>query len=543
MTTQTVQPHPSRASFTRIAIGLTLILILLVITGVSNAPLFPNKVTAASAPSTDFSAERALVYIPVIARSPHPAGSPAQAEVRAYLIQKLKALGLAPEVQPSGEIANIIVRLPGSHSSGAIVVLAHYDSNPMSPGALDNGSGVAALLEIVRALSAAPPLQNDVIALFDDAEEGPPPFQGTWLFAKEHPWRADVKVAIGMDIAARGFITINDTGPRNGFLMPAFARTHRGYYWSSATGSGTYDTWPLRQMGKQVIELEDNYCFRQQHTAFDTVELIKPASLQQLGDQALSLTRELGNLDIGSPWGANEVFFSLPVLGFVHYPDAWSLPLSIVAALLLVACIVLALRRKIASGRGLIVGFFTFLVTAVVNYLIINAVWKQIPHWLSWKTSAWPEWPEVIPTDGGLIEAAAILFTLDLCIVAFRLSRARSRLADLSLVGILYFVILSVIITMALPRNAYMPVWPALIGGLAWLVSLVMKRKSRWTVTLPAFIAAGTDLLFFASLPVLMFFSTGLYDVAAMAAIMSLVILAVLPAIEAAVMQMREVKS
>ncbi|NQU10749.1 M28 family peptidase [bacterium] len=51
------------------------------------------------------------------------------------------------------ECANLEVTLPGADRAAEIVVVgAHYDSLPFSPGANDNGSGVAALLEITRAI-------------------------------------------------------------------------------------------------------------------------------------------------------------------------------------------------------------------------------------------------------------------------------------------------------------------------------------------------------------------------------------------------------
>lgn len=78
---------------------------------------------------------------------------------------------------------NVIATLPGEGSHpGIIVVMAHYDSrteNPddgesLAPGADDNASGVAALIETARLLSARP-LQQTIIFAFLAAEE-----QGTF---------------------------------------------------------------------------------------------------------------------------------------------------------------------------------------------------------------------------------------------------------------------------------------------------------------------------------------------------------------------------
>ena len=52
------------------------------------------------------------------------------------------------------EVRNLIAELPGRERRDEIVVVgAHYDTVPGSPGANDNGSGVAALLSLARAFA------------------------------------------------------------------------------------------------------------------------------------------------------------------------------------------------------------------------------------------------------------------------------------------------------------------------------------------------------------------------------------------------------
>ncbi len=72
--------------------------------------------------------------------------------------EAIKALMTAGEVTATVsavfEIAdsrNVIAEMPGTSSDGRVVVLgAHYDTVPDTPGANDNGSGVAALVTIAR---------------------------------------------------------------------------------------------------------------------------------------------------------------------------------------------------------------------------------------------------------------------------------------------------------------------------------------------------------------------------------------------------------
>ncbi len=284
--------------------GFIMLLVLLLVAIPSMALLFPRRVILASAPLEVFSGERAMAHLPVIASAPHPQGSPAQARLRDYLVAQLTDVGLEVQVQRTRGLENVVARLRGSDSTGAIVVLAHYDTVSDSPGAGDNGSAVAALLEIMRALAAGPTPRNDVIALFDDGEEDPDIFAGTRAFVREHPWMADVRVAISIDTAVAGPISTNEVGPdNNGWLVHALARAYTGGTWTSFSGGGLYNSTPFRQAGIPVLALEDNYPFRQKHTAEDLPEIINAASVQQMGEQTLAIARELGGLDLVNPWG------------------------------------------------------------------------------------------------------------------------------------------------------------------------------------------------------------------------------------------------
>ncbi len=77
---------------------------------------------------------------------------------------------------------NLIARLPGRHpEDGAVLVLAHWDhfgtcaqapaEHLICNGAIDNASGVAAMIEISRRLAKGPPLDRDVYFLATTSEE------------------------------------------------------------------------------------------------------------------------------------------------------------------------------------------------------------------------------------------------------------------------------------------------------------------------------------------------------------------------------------
>jgi Peptidase family M28 len=76
-------------------------------------------------------------------------------QAAAFVEASLAEAGLAPDRQGyearGKPFANVVAELPGGDRRGEIVVVgAHYDSHKGSPGADDNASAVAALLELAR---------------------------------------------------------------------------------------------------------------------------------------------------------------------------------------------------------------------------------------------------------------------------------------------------------------------------------------------------------------------------------------------------------
>jgi len=109
-----------------------------------------------------------------------------------YLQSQLKQAGYAATEQTylvqGHQVRNLEVRLPGTDSAGETVVVgAHYDSVPGAPGADDNASGVAAVLELARLLQGSAHRKTIRLALF--VNEEPPYFQtesmGSLVYAKQ----------------------------------------------------------------------------------------------------------------------------------------------------------------------------------------------------------------------------------------------------------------------------------------------------------------------------------------------------------------------
>ena len=101
------------------------------------------------------------------------------------------------------ECANLEVTIPGTTKSNEIIVVgAHYDSVEGAPGANDNASGVAAMLEISRKFTAIP--SDRTVRFVAFVNEEPPYFEtelmGSRVYAKACRQRGDdIRVMLSLE--------------------------------------------------------------------------------------------------------------------------------------------------------------------------------------------------------------------------------------------------------------------------------------------------------------------------------------------------------
>lgn len=122
-----------------------------------------------------------------------------QAKVAGWLRAQLIALGHVPLLQyyprSGADYRNLIVAL-GPQTSQRIVISAHYDAHGPHPGADDDASGVAGLLELARMLrGAALPLRTE-LAFYSNEESG---MDGSEFHARGIP-AAEVRAMISLEM-------------------------------------------------------------------------------------------------------------------------------------------------------------------------------------------------------------------------------------------------------------------------------------------------------------------------------------------------------
>jgi len=90
---------------------------------------------------------------------------------------------------PNAPCYNVVAYKPGTRLPDQQVIIgAHFDAVPTSPGADDNGSGAAAVLEMARVLKDYETDMTIIFILFDAEEYG---LYGSWHYADEASARGD----------------------------------------------------------------------------------------------------------------------------------------------------------------------------------------------------------------------------------------------------------------------------------------------------------------------------------------------------------------
>ncbi|RUT35560.1 M20/M25/M40 family metallo-hydrolase [Paenibacillus zeisoli] len=486
-------PHTALVRWGRRAI-LSLLLIGTIFVGL--LPIQSPSPVPSDAPPDKFSSSRALTKLRSIAQEPHPAGSAAHQAVRDYLLSELITLGLQPEIHKSSvqiheennntnravELENIVARIPGTENSKAIMVAAHYDSVARGPGAADDGSGIAAMLETLRALKNSAPLKNDLIILMTDGEEMG--MLGAEAFMREHPWAKDVGLVLNFEARGnKGPSFMFETSDQNGWLIKEFIKAapqpiaYSLVYNVYKLMPNDTDLTVFRLGGLNGLNFAFGMGVNAYHQPIDTADNLDPSSLQHQGEYMLSLTRHFGQLDLRQITEENQIYFNLFGHKMVSYPESWAIWLAGFGSALYIAAVGYGIIRKRLSVRGTLGGFLVTLLSLLVVYGLVTLIWGIFVFGISGGQLITSR---LTPEVSLYYFVGLLLFMLLIVIPLIRWLSGYIRTNNLWAGTLLLWTILSVMTALYLPGGSYLFLWPMMFSIIGLTLSLAMKEGS-WT--------------------------------------------------------------
>jgi hypothetical protein len=459
-----------------------------------------------SAAAGEFSSARAMEYLSRMPPRPHPIGSHGHAEVRDFILSELTTMGAHPEVEAtsvvgsrgdgsfvSGSVENILVRLKQGDNNKAILLAGHYDSVASAPGANDDGSAVAVLLETIRALGASPPLKNDLIFLFSDGEETG--LLGARAFVNEHRWAKDVEVALNFEARGdSGQAIMFEPSDENTWLIREFATadphpvaTSLNYevyrHLANNTDFSVFRESGLAGLNFAYIEGLSHY-----HTRLDDLSSVDERSLQHQGNNAYSLALGFGNLDLNNRKKGNSVYFDILGRFLVNYPASWVVPLSVLASLMFIATVLIGFMTRRATLAGMIAGFLGFVLCLVITAGSVTLVWATIYRLnSSYSSEPWND-----PYNGTFYRGAFIALAISVASVIYIWLNKRDRAEDLRLGVLLGWEVCVVLTAIYLPAPSFLVTWPLIVILIPTAFQLGLKERRRFSV--------GFNLVIFACL-------------------------------------------
>jgi Zn-dependent M28 family amino/carboxypeptidase len=252
----------------------------------------------------------------MVGLGPRPAGSPANAKTREYIVKTLSQAGITAALQPFEastpvgpvQMANVIGTIPGERAE-RIVIASHFDTKPELPfrfvGANDGGSSTGALLELARVLKAGPAPRFTLEFLFFDGEEA----YGEWretnhTFGSRHYVAAARKAGTLRSIGALVLLDMigdrslnvrrdtNSTPWLTEIVWAAARRMGHGAHFVDEPFAVEDDHIPFVQAGVPAVDLID-LDYPDWHTAGDTLDKVSAGSLQVVGDVVLAALPEI----------------------------------------------------------------------------------------------------------------------------------------------------------------------------------------------------------------------------------------------------------
>lgn len=438
------------------------------------------------------------MHAQAIAQRPHPPGSAEHTRVREYIVAQLTSLGLEPHLQETtaigtryptvGHVVNILARVQGRTPGGkAVLIAAHYDGVWAAPAAGDDGGGVSALLEALRALRSGAPLEHDVIALFTDGEESG--LLGAAAFVREHPWAKDVEVALNFEArGTTGRSMMFETGPGNldvARVLSTLPDVTAGSLMVTVYRSLPNDTdlSEFSQLGKPALNFAFVDGVERYHTSHDDLKHLNAGSVQHHGMQMLALLRAFGNGPLPRPATADAIFFDAPFVGVVVYPESWGVPMAMIVVVIVVLLVARTVRRQPTWGRGMALGAAGMLLTTAISAFVslrLGAGLDALHARMGWDGQ--PSWRAVYA-------AALALLALAGSASAWALARKWTTAATLHLGALSVWTLLVVITAVRLPGVSYLFAWP--VGAVALAAWAERTGAASWLAVIARWGATG----------------------------------------------------
>ncbi|NNE14931.1 MAG: M28 family peptidase [Saprospiraceae bacterium] len=345
--------------------------------------------------SNDFSIENTMAHIDVMAQENHFMGTEENRKVRDYILSEFQKLNIQAEIFDGytssnwrnrflkmAKTENIIATIKGNGNGKAVLIAGHYDSVLSAPGAADDVHAVACILESARLLKNMQH-KNDIIFLITDGEE-----MGL-LGAKAFTEMEDLSnIGLVLNYEARGNSGSSisfEWSEGNAWLVQQVKKAginpianSMSYEIYNRLPNDTDFTY-FKKAGLSGINHAFIDGFSYYHNPVDNPETINKKSVKHTGENMYHLVKHFANIDITNTVSHNASFFNF-LTGIISYPSSMDIFFLIFTLLLVVVCVVFAMRAE-TSIKSISIAFsyiILLLVLCIGSMIFLSSVLPKL---------------------------------------------------------------------------------------------------------------------------------------------------------------------
>jgi hypothetical protein len=301
-------------------------------------------------------------------------------------------------------------------------------------------------------------------------------------FAEQHPWAREVGLVLRFDGAGSGGpLELYNTHGANGAVIDGWLRATPDVRGSSLMhevyqlAPGALRIGALERLGVPVLQFANRGAPFDHAGVLDTPERVEPATLQHMGEAMLRLTRHFGAQPLAAQAARGQVYFSLPVVGTVHYSGDLVWTFTRLTCLLLVGAVCIAMQRSRVDLSALVLAFFVVPSIAVGLGLIAWQLWMHVPELhRAWNPAAPQHTRQALLYLGAICALCSGLF-----VVAQRTLQRLTGTVTATLAGLISLSLVLLLASWLAPGASYLVAWP-LFAALASFAGLHSRRVAGW---------------------------------------------------------------
>ncbi len=473
----------------------------------------------------EYSLDNMLSHILTISEKEHSIyNEEAAEEVRSYISSTLFSYGVENEIithknawvydEKNEQIfgykpKNIYAEIKGE-SGVNVLLVAHYDScgfkikydepSEGSHGALDDGYGVAAVLELARIFSSEKSLKNGIkIAILDAEEEG---VLGSEALVNEYSqWLEDVNLVINVEGRGNtGPLYLFQTSDNNSKIIELYKKA--GFPYSFSIAADVYDMLPndtdlspFLEKGYAGMNFAVLESLKVYHNEKDCYEAVNPAAVAKYGDTLLPLVDEYtSNAQYGEidyfEGGHDTLFFTLFPNALVSYSavTGWVF-FGLTIALVCAVTVIGVLKKKLNCKKFLIslaIDLAFIAIACGLGFVIalIASACSGVNYHLMFVIG--------VAFDGGLLVIFSLLMAAAFVVATLIKHKLGFNHSETALGGLLINTLLAVVCAAVIFGGTYLFVIPVLLYTIGEAVKLFIKNEKIKTGITVATCAVAT---------------------------------------------------